>query len=98
MYLYTALPWRKALRLGPWPRPGLERSVRALGVLSVGALRPYVCITLAEARLLVSCLVQPYEAGPAEPTVGLLTSGLIGWRSKVAITALVGKLFDKLFA
>ena len=93
MYLYTALPWRKA------PRPGLERSVRALGALGVGALRPHVCIALAEARLLDSCLAQPYEAEPAEPTaIGLLTSGPIGWRSKVAITALAGKLFDKLFA
>src|SRR6266516_2029180 len=52
---------------------------------------------VAEARLLDSCLAQPYEAGPAEPTVGLLTSGPIGWRSKVVtITALAGKLFDKL--
>src|SRR2546430_11594681 len=75
MYLYTALPWRKAPRPGPWPRPGLERSVRALGALGVRALRPHVCIALAEARLLDSCLAQPYEAGPAEPTVGLLTSG-----------------------
>ena len=46
MYLYTALPWRKAPRLGPWPRPGLERSVRALGALGVGALRPHVCIAI----------------------------------------------------
>ena len=52
---------------------------------------------MAEARLLDSYLAQLYEARLAEPTVGLLMSGLIGWRSKVTIMALVGKLFDKLF-
>jgi len=53
---------------------------------------------VAEARLLDNYLAQPYEARPAKPTVGLLTSGPIGWRSNVTITALAGKLFDKLFA
>src|SRR6266516_2109824 len=56
------------------------------------------CLHVAEARLLDSCLAQPYEAGLAEPTIGLLASGPIGWRSKITITALAGKLFDKLFA
>ena len=53
---------------------------------------------MAEARLLDNYLAQPYEAGLAEPTIGLLTNGPIGWRSKVTVMALVGKLFDKLLA